>query len=121
MTTAPGAAFTWRARMDVEQRFDLWQSRSRVQMAQVQRVDAHRAGTFGDDDRLQRALLNAVLGERTVLRQQVVARRHDRQSRQNHRAELAAAIDEPAFRVAIARVHVEIGTVDPVMFGKLRT
>jgi hypothetical protein len=121
MTAAPGSALARRARVDVEQRFDLRQPRGRAQMAQVHRVDADRARALGDDDRFERALLNAVLSERAVLRQHMVARRHDRQSRQNHCAELPAPIDEPAFRVAIAGIHIEIGTVDPVMLGKLCT
>ena len=89
-------------------------------MAEVHRVDAEGACTLGHDDCLERALLNAVLSERAVLRQHMVARRHDRQSRQNHRAELPAPIDEPAFRIAIAGIHIEICAVDPVMLGKLR-
>ena len=107
--------------MDVEQRFDLRQPRRRAQMAQVDRVDADGACALGHDDRFERALLNAVLSERAVLRQHMVARRDDRQSRQNHRAELPAPIDEPAFHITIAGIHIEIGTVDPVMLGKLCT
>ena len=97
----------------------IWGSRvAGLQMAQMHRVDADRACSLGDDDRFERALLNTVLSERAVLRQHMVARRHDRQSRQNHGAELPAPIDEPAFRIAIAGIHIEIGTVDPVMLGK---
>ena len=59
--------------MNLEQRLDLRQPRRWAQMAQVHRIEPDGAGTFGDDDRLERALLNAVLGERAVLRQQVVA------------------------------------------------
>src|SRR5260370_34361640 len=90
-------------------------------MAQVGRVDADGACALGYEDRCERALMNAVLSERAVLRQHMVARRHDRESRQNHRAELPAPIDEPAFYITIAGIHIEIGTVDPVMLRKLRT
>ena len=58
--------------MNVEQRFDLRQPRGRTQMAEVNRIEPDGTCTFGDDDRLERALLNAVLGERAVLRQQVI-------------------------------------------------
>src|SRR6266545_3703452 len=51
----------------------------------------------------------------------MVARRHDRQSRQNHCAELPAPIDEPAFRITIAAIHIEIGAVHPVVLRKLCT
>jgi hypothetical protein len=33
---------------------------------------------------------------------------------------LAAAIDQPARGVAVARVHVEIGAEDPVVFRQMR-
>src|SRR6266699_2419696 len=48
-----------------------------TQMAEMHRIDSHRPCPLGHDDRLQGALLNAVLGESTVLRQQVIARGHD--------------------------------------------
>src|SRR6059058_3931803 len=67
MTSAPRAAFTGRAPMDVEQCFDLWQPRGRAQMAHMHRVAADWTSTFRADDCLQRALLNAVLRERAVL------------------------------------------------------
>ena len=98
MSAAPCAAFVRRARMDVEQRLDLRHPRRGAQVAQVHRVESHRSRALGHDDRFERALLNAVLSERAVLRQHMVARRHDWQSRQNHRAELPAPIDQPAFR-----------------------
>src|SRR5437773_5761974 len=66
MTPAPGAALARSARMNLEQRLDLRQPRGGAQMAQVYRIEPDGAGTFGDDDRLERALLNAVLRERAV-------------------------------------------------------
>jgi len=106
--------------MDIEQSVDLRHSSGDTQMAEVHRIDSHRPCPLSHDYRLQGALLNAVLGERTVLRQQVIARGHDRRPRQDHRAELTPAIDQPASGVAVTRVHVEIGAVDPIVLGQMR-
>lgn len=46
------------------------------------------------------------------------ARPDDRQSRQEHRAELAAAVDQAAGDIADAGIHVEGRAVDPVMLGQ---
>jgi len=48
----------------------------------------------------------------------VEPRPDDRQARQQHRAELTAAVDEATAGVADAGVHVESGAVDPVMVGQ---
>src|SRR5206468_10245525 len=74
MAPAPGAALARSARMNLEQRLDLRQPRRWAQMAQVHRIETERPASVGDDDRLQRALLDAVLRERAVFRQQMVAR-----------------------------------------------
>src|SRR6202521_4052121 len=96
MAATPCTAFDRRPRMDIEQSVDLRQSSGDTQMAEMHRIDSHWPYPLGHDDRLQGALLNAVLGERTVLRQQVIARGHDRRPRQDHRAELPPAINQPA-------------------------
>jgi len=106
--------------MDIEESVDLWHSSRDAQMAEMHRIDSHRPCALGHDDRLQGALLNAVLGKRAVLRQQVIARGHDRRPRQDHRAELPPAINQPARGVAVTRVHVEIGAVDPMVLGQMR-
>jgi hypothetical protein len=62
--------------MDVQQGVDLRQARPGAQMAQVHRVDPHRAGR-GTDHAFERALLDAVLDERTVFGQRMVARADD--------------------------------------------
>jgi len=74
MAAAPSATFARCTLMDREQRIDLRQSRRRAQMAQVRRVNPHRPRAFSDDHGFERALLDAVLRQRAVFRQQVVAR-----------------------------------------------
>ena len=61
-----------------------------------------------------------MLSKRGVFRQQVIARGHDRGSREDHRAELTPAIDQPARGVAVAGVHVEVRPVDPAVLGQMR-
>ena len=74
MTAAPRTAFARGARVDGEERFDLRQSRHGTQVTEMHGIDTHRPGAFGDDHRFEGALLDAVLRERSVFRQQVVAR-----------------------------------------------
>ena len=91
--------------MNIEQRLDLRHPKGSAQVTQMQRVDSQWPRALGHDDCLERTLLNAVLRERAVFRQQVVARGNDRKARQDHRAELTPAIDQRARRVAVTRVH----------------
>ena len=71
------------------------------------------------DHRLQRALLDAVLGQRAVFRQEVVARGEDAAPAEDHRAELPAAMHHPPVRLDQIRVDIEIGAEDPVMPGQM--
>ena len=73
MAAAPCATFGRCSRMEIEEGLDLRHPRRRAEMTQVQRVDPHCSVSFGLDHGLECALLNAVLGERAVFRQHVVA------------------------------------------------
>ena len=72
--------------MNVEQRLDLRHSSRGAQVAEVKRIDTQRTRIGGFDHGLERALLDAVLRERRVFGQQVIARRHDRPTREQVQA-----------------------------------
>jgi hypothetical protein len=61
MATAPRAALAGARAWIASRRLDLRHAKRGAQVAQVERVDADGARALGDDDRFERALLNAVL------------------------------------------------------------
>ena len=98
----------------LQQRLGLLQAQTGGDVVQVQGVELD--GPRGQcHDALQGASLQAELLYRTPFGQQVVAAAEDGGARQQHVAELPAAIADPSIRLGDAGIHIQSRAVDPVV------
>ena len=85
--------------------------------AEVDRVEPNRDGRKLDDP-FDRAHPHVEVIDGIEFREDVRPRADDRPPRQQHASLLTAPVDHRAVARPLARIHVEIGAVDPVVIGQ---